>query len=297
MAGTATRADCSDGSDGSGHDGGARDLFAHLDAVDVWIATYDPDRYSAEDGAEVLDRLTRHERVVTAARTLTAARMAEGSLHVRTGHRSAAELLAARTGESLSEAKGLIRLGRQLADQPDLEDSFRQGRLSRRRATLVSEAARINPGREADLVKAAESDTLPGLKDRCQRAKAQGRSAEDEGRHARRLHEDRRCRTFTDDDGAFCLQAVLAPEPGARVLSALDAQAGRYFEQARRTGAHETPDAYRADALVALLTGKRHPRPHGLSRTRYQRPNPRPPGPTGHPGRPRRPAPRPDRGR
>ena len=255
MAVTATQAERSDGPEVPGRDSGARDLFARLDAVDAWIATYDPGRYSAEDGAEVLDRLTRHERVVTAARTLTAARVAEGNLHVRTGHRSAAELLAAQTGESLGEAKGLIRLGQQLADQPDLEDSFRQGKLSRRRASLVSEAARINPGREADLVRTAENDTLPGLKDRCQRAKAQGRSAEDEASHARRLHADRRCRSFTDDDGAFCLQAVLAPQAGARVLSALEAQADRHFEQARRTGAFETADAYRADALVALLTG------------------------------------------
>ena len=234
----------------------ARDLFAHLDAVDAWIATYDPRRYSAEDGAEVLDRLTRHERVVTAARTLTAARVAEGNLHLRAGHRSAAEHLAARTGDSVGEAKGLIRLGESLRGQPELEDSLRRGRVSRRRASRVSDAVRVNPDREADLVRSAETDTDATFQERCLRAQAEGRSGEDEARHHRRLHDQRSARTWTDGDGALCLHARFAPGAGAGLMAALGAQADRQFERARRDGRLETPDAYRADALMALVTGQ-----------------------------------------
>ena len=115
---------------------------------------------------------------------------------------------------------------------------------------------KVNPAREAELVDSAESDSEATLLERCQRAKAEGRSKEAEARHFQKLHEDRKCRTWTDDDGAFRLQAVLAPEVGAGMLAALEAQTDRQFAQARSDGRFETTDAYRADALVALVTGR-----------------------------------------
>ena len=119
----------------------------------------------------------------------------------------------------------------------------------------MSDAVKVNPAKEAELVGSAESDSEATLKERCLRAKVEGRSGKAEARHFQKLHEDRRCRTFTDDDGAFRLLAVLAPEAGAGVLAALEAETDRQFEAARTEGRFETPDAYRADALVALTTG------------------------------------------
>jgi hypothetical protein len=234
----------------------ARELFAHLDAIDSFFDAYEPDRYSAEDGAKMLGRLTRHERRVVAVKTLTAARVARGNLHVRTGHRTPAEFLAAQTGDSVGDARGLIRLGENLADQPELEESFRKGRLARRRAALVSEAARINPGQEGELVKSAESDSDATVMERCLRAKAAGRSREDAERHRRALHDNRTARTWTDADGALRLEARFAPEVGAELKAALEAQAERQFQRARKEGRFEASDAYRADALLALVTGK-----------------------------------------
>ncbi len=232
------------------------ELKSRLDDADAALDLLDPDRYSVEDTVELMSWLTRHERKVLAAKTLIAARLARGNLHLRTGHRSAAESLAATTGDSVGDTKDLIALGENLAEQPELAASFKEGRLSRRRAALVSRAARVNPRREADLVDSAEKDSDATLKERCQRAKSEGRSAEDEARHFTRIHEDRRCRTWTDDDGAFCLHAVLSPQVGAGVLAALDAQSDRQFRRARDEGRFENHDAYRADALVALVTGK-----------------------------------------
>jgi 5-methylcytosine-specific restriction endonuclease McrA len=232
------------------------ELKSRLDDADAELDLLDPDRYSVEDTVELMSWLTRHERKVLAAKTLSAARLARGNLHLRTGHRSAAESLAAATGDSVGDTKDLIALGENLAEQPDLAASFKEGRLSRRRAALVSRAARVNPRREADLVDSAEKDSDASLKEHCQRAKSEGRSAEDEARHFTRIHENRRCRTWTDDDGAFCLHAVLSPEVGAGVLGALDAQSDRHFRRARDEGRFENHDAYRADALVALVTGK-----------------------------------------
>jgi hypothetical protein len=231
------------------------ELKSRLEHADAELDLLDPDRYSIEDTVEIISWLTRHERKVMAAKTLAAARLARGNLHLRTGHRSAAESLAAATGDSVGDAKDLIALGEHLAEQPDLAASFKDGRLSRRRAALVSKAARVNPHREADLVESAEKDSDATLKEHCQRAKSEGRSGEDEARYFTRIHENRRCRTWTDDDGAFCLHAVLSPQVGAGVLAALDAQGDRHFRRARDEGRFENHDAYRADALVALVTG------------------------------------------
>jgi hypothetical protein len=112
------------------------------------------------------------------------------------------------------DAKGLIRLGENLADQPELEESFRKGRLARRRASLVSEAARINPGKEGDLVKSAETDSDATVMERCLRAKAEGRSREDAERHRRALHERRSARTWTDAARPSASRPASPPKSG-----------------------------------------------------------------------------------
>ena len=256
-----------------------------------WPASWPPSSPSATRGrtrCRWVRLFTRVERCGVAGKTLTARRVGESNLHRRSGHRSAAEYLAAETGDSVGETKDLIRLGEQLGDQPELAGAFREGSVSRRRAAQVSDAVAVNPGKEAELVAGAKADTDAQLRERCQRAKAQGRTADEEARHYRRLHQNRRCFTGTDTDGAFVLRALLAPDAGARVRAALEAQAERVFEQARTAGAHEGGDAYRADALVALVTGRGVLGPRGEA----GRSHPRPPGPAVHPGRPHRPAPR-----
>jgi hypothetical protein len=134
-----------------------------------------------------------------------------------------------------------------------LDQALRDGRLSKRRAALVAEAAKVNPDKEAELVDGATHDSEARFKERCLRAKAQGRSPEEEARHHQRMHERRRCRTFTDTDGAFRLDALLPPEVGAEVRSALEAHTDRFFRRARQAGVYEPPDAYAADALVDLV--------------------------------------------
>jgi hypothetical protein len=98
-------------------------------------------------------------------------------------------------------------------------------------------------------------DTLRQLKDRCLAAKAQGRSADEEAAHNERLHRARSCRTWTDRDGTFRLDARLAPDAGASLLATLKAETDRVFALNRKAGIRERPNAYAADALVALVTG------------------------------------------
>jgi hypothetical protein len=102
----------------------------------------------------------------------------------------------------------------------------------------------------------AGKDTLRQLKERCLRAKAEGRSSADAARAHEAIRQARRRRTWTDADGAFRLDALLTPDAGARLLASLTKESDRCFKEARTAGVFEPTQAYAADALVALVTGR-----------------------------------------
>ena len=235
------------------------DTEALRSAVEVmasFVASFEAERYSGPDAALLVQVFAQGKRLCSAGETLAASRAAQCHPNLATGHRTPAEWLAATTGDSMGEAMGLLKLGDALSDQPGVDGALRNGTLTPSRAQLVSDAVTVNPGAEDDLVRRAGTDTMRQLRERCLKAKSEGRSPSDEARHHENLRQNRRCRTYTDGEGAFRLEAVLAPVAGAELLAALDTQVDRIFHRARRSGHYETPDAYRADALVALVTGR-----------------------------------------
>jgi len=231
-------------------------LRSAVEVVGSFVASFEAERYSGADAVSLVEVFSRLERLGVAGKAKAASRAARCHPDLATGHRTPAEWLSATTGDSLGDALGLLKLGDALGDQPGVDEALTNGTLAPSRARLVSDAVRVNPGAEDDLVRRAGTDTMRQLKERCLKAKSEGRSPRDEAAHHRRLHQDRRCRTYTDGEGAFRLEAVLAPLAGAELLAALDTQVDRIFHRARRSGDYESPDAYRADALVALVTGR-----------------------------------------
>ncbi len=237
----------------------AKAIIAAVEVIGTFVADFEPDRYSAEEAASLVDVFIKAERLCGAGKTLAATRVADSNRPAEDGHRSAAHWLAGVTGESVGEAIDVLRLGEALEEHPGIDEAYRQGRLSRSRAKLVAGAVRVNPRSEGDVLKGAENDTLRQLKERCLRAKAQGRSNEDAAKAYEAIRQSRYCRTWTDTDGAFRLDAKLTPDAGAQVLSSLATESNRCFERSRKSGAHETSDAYCADALVALVSGQGSP--------------------------------------
>ncbi len=235
--------------------GEAATLASAVETVASFVAGFEPGRYSVTDAASLVSLFERGKRLCVAGETLSASRAAEGNPHHRSGHRTPDEWLSSVTGSSKGEALGILKVGEALSSQPRVEEALRGGKLTSSQATLVSDAVAVNPSCEQDLIKGTQRDSLQELKERCLRAKAEGRSAEDAARHRKALHEKRRCRTYTDAEGAFCLEAHLTPEAGAGVLAALDSRVDRLFKEARRSGQYEAVEAYRADALCALMTG------------------------------------------
>ncbi|HXA32941.1 MAG TPA: HNH endonuclease signature motif containing protein [Acidimicrobiales bacterium] len=234
------------------------EAFAVLES---FVSDFEPGLYSGDDASVLVERFARGEHLCATGKALAAKRAAETELHRRDGHRSAAEWLARKTGESLGHAAGSLQLADQMEHHPELGDALRSGELSHSRAHKVADVLRVDPDSEDELVEAAKNkdETNRQLADRCLRAKAKARSVEDARAHYERIRKARYLSHYTDRDGAFHLEGLFTPDAGAKVLAALKPTRSAIVNEARRLGLRERPEAYGADALVALLTGQRQP--------------------------------------
>jgi hypothetical protein len=221
-------------------------------AIEGFVRDLDPARFDGRDAAELLEVFGQAERVCAAAKGLLARRVEETNVWRDGGHRSAAHWVAAATGDTVGAAARTLETARALEQLPDTDAAFRAGRLSEVQAAEITSSAVADPEAETELLEAAGSTSVKGLRDRCRQVRA-GAEADDRA-WARRLHTERRAHDWTDPDGAYCLNARMAPDAGARFGSAWKAHIDRIFGDARRAGRREPRAAYAADALVALAT-------------------------------------------
>ena len=219
---------------------GARRLLAGFEAAQV----------TGLQAAAFVRRFVQLAQLAEAGKTLAASRAASQGVFRTTGHGSAAEWLAAESGGSLAEARSSLELAQLAEERPATSGALRSGRLSLPKAKALIGAIRENPDQEDALLAAAEQGTLRQVRQAGAAARAAVRTPEDDRRRAQRHHARRRCRTWVDPhDGMVCLEARLAPVPGARMAAALRRAADR-----RSGGSHEQYEAHQADALVELLT-------------------------------------------
>ena len=201
----------------------------------------------------LLDLFKTVVRLGTAGTAFTAVRVDETRAYRASGHKTAGDYLAAKTGTSASAAYGLIATAQALDELPTTNEAFRKGALSEAQARAISSTARLAPHAEVELLHTAATSTLKGLRDKCARVRAAAEP--DDSAWARRIHESRFHRRWTSSDGAACGEYRLAPEKAAKFWAALDAHQDRIFRAARSAGRRESSEAYAADALVALADG------------------------------------------
>jgi hypothetical protein len=110
----------------------------------------------------------------------------------------------------------------------------------------------VHPGAEGELIEAAARSGLKGLKTRCQRTKALASWENDEVGRENAIRKSRFLRRRLDPDGAVRIEARLTPADGARIMEAIKAKAGVFYDEARSTGLFESMSSYLADGLVSL---------------------------------------------
>jgi hypothetical protein len=227
-------------------------LVEMKEAMADFAATFDADLFSCDDARAIVKEAAAIQHVAATIKALAAVRAAQAKDHKAGGHRTAEEHLAHTTGTSLSEARETLNLGRRLVHQPDVADAARRGELSPTQASAIADAVAANPTASSELLDAARSGgSLAELKDRCSQIKA---DASDRETLRRNIHKRRRLRAWTDQQGEWHIHGTGNPEDGAQIMAAITPRAEQRFEEARRSGEHEHPDAYRFDALVDLST-------------------------------------------
>jgi hypothetical protein len=223
--------------------------------LDEGLAEFEPRTMTGEDAAKMVRLLSGVEKRVVAAKARAARRVEETSLHRRQGHRDAAQWLATETGESTSDAAGLLAAARQMEQLPQVEEAFKSGRLSAAKARQVAGAATCDPSQQDALLKAAEKQTLGELRNTCDRVRRQATSEEDEATRYESMRRRRYFRDTTESDGSVRFDGRVCSDDGARLRAELMRRARRIAAEARRDGRRERFERYMADALMELVIG------------------------------------------
>jgi hypothetical protein len=214
------------------------------------VGELDVDALDPEAAADLVGLAVEIEQLGAALRVLATRAVARGDRWRWEGFRSAGAWMAAQAGMPVGPALATLEMAGLLDGLPLVAAAFRAGRLSEAQAREIVAAAAEVPEAEQQLLDAAGKLSLVELRDECRRVKASVIIDEDE--RYRRIRKGRYLRSWTDQDGAVRLSALLAPDEGARLLAEVDARRDHIIVDAWRGRWYENPDAHRADALVDL---------------------------------------------
>lgn len=209
-----------------------------------------PEDVALPKAADVYNQFAAIERLGKAGCTLMARRVVESEEWRRSGFPSPAEWIAHQKQSSLGEARDEAATSRRLKELPDTEAALKGGELSSDQAEAISDAAAVNPAAERDLLDEAAKQDLSELRRQAHRSKAAGDPDPDATQ--RRLHRERRCRTWMDAEGAWNLSARGPIAGGVQLQQLLDRLTDDLAKDAAENGSTETREAFAFDALVEL---------------------------------------------
>jgi hypothetical protein len=225
-------------------------LTQPLSAVRKFAESFDPALVTARDAERIRNEAGLIKRVAAAIEAQAAARVAETSLWKKSGERSAAHELAAKTGTSVAQARDAIETGRRLQGLPATADALSRGEISMEQASLVASAAGADPESETRLLEATRNESIGELRETCARIKAN--SCDLEARR-RRIHDQRGIRSWVDGSGTGHLHLNDNPDRVAEIVAGLAPTRDQLFKKARKEGGRERPEAYGADALHQMV--------------------------------------------
>ena len=211
------------------------------------------DVIDGKSAAELVRISEDARRVIDGLRTSAIGRVGTTEAWRVGGSKNSAEWVALHTGAPIYEAQAVVILAGQLRHLPQTVEAMSSGKISTAQAVEVARGATAEPHAEERLLNLAKSSTVRTLRDEASRVIA---AATDEVERHKRIHKNRCLKTWTGQDGAFNLKALMTVANGALVMAALKPLQDEIFKAARKSGNHETPEAYAADALIALCDAK-----------------------------------------
>jgi hypothetical protein len=212
-------------------------------------ASFEPTTLTHDQAARLVDELGVIRRLSEGMLAKAAKRVADTASCRKGAGRDAAQAYARAAGVEASEARRAMTMARQLEELPETAAAVREGRLSTREAAMIAEAATADPSVEGELLDAATQGIVP-LKDACIAARA---CADDPAERSQRQHAARGLRMWTAGDGMVEGHFRLTPEVGGPFKSVIDQRVQHIFRSRRKSGPHESHEAYGADALADLV--------------------------------------------
>jgi len=188
-------------------------------------------------------------RAVDSLRTVAVGQVERTNGWKGEGAKSISEWLSIETDCPQYEAQSVVVLATQLQHLPVTQEALRNGTLSNAQAVEIARGAIVAPNTETQLLNLAKHATVRDLRDASSRVVA---AATDEAERHRQVHKSRFLKSWRDPDGAFIIKGRMTVANGALVMAALKPIQDEIFEAVRKSGTHERPEAYAADALLAL---------------------------------------------
>jgi hypothetical protein len=138
-----------------------------------------PRALEGRHAADLFNDAARAERLCAAIKSRLARRVEETKVWREGGHRTAAHWVADATGATVGAAARALETARALEQLPETDAAFRSGQLSDVQAAEITSTAVSDPSVEAELLEAAGSTSVKGLRDRCREVRA-GAEADDQ---------------------------------------------------------------------------------------------------------------------
>ncbi len=231
------------------------------------------DVVAGKDAAALVGIADEIRRAGDSLRTVAVGQVERTNSWKGEGAKSISEWLSIETDCPQYEAQSVVLLATQLQHLPVTQAALRNGTLSNAQAVEVARGAIVAPNTETQLLNLAQHATVRDLRDASSRVVA---GATDEAERHRQVHKSRYFKSWTDLDGSFNVKGRMTASNGALVMAALKPIQDEIFKAARKSGNHETPEAYAADALMALCekASNASSKPaHGVSATKARRSN------------------------
>lgn len=235
--------------DGPSIDGRSR-LQKAVQVLEEEVGALDPEVLEPSYAGRLVEIFSRAEKLAAAGKALAARRVSSSGVWRTSGERSPAHWLARKTGTSVSQGANVLETAQKVAELPGTERALRSGQLSETQAAQIASAAAASPSSENELLQTAKDENVTVLKQHCARVKAA--SHPDEASRHEAIFRSRYLRTFSDEEGAFRLDARLTPESGAVVMAALEPLKQALGAAGKKQGRRESYEAYAADALVEM---------------------------------------------
>jgi len=213
-------------------------------------AGFEPELHTGSEAVQIVALTAEIERVYSAVGTLAMRRVERTGMWTKSGAPTPEHWLARVKHTSVREAAAIVDTGTRLGSGScdATETALRNGDLSAKQAAIVTDAATVDPGAEARLLRAARTESLGGLTDEAKRVKL----AKLDETAQQRAHRHRHWRHSLDADGAFRFSGQTTAAAGVDLARIIDAFADPIFQAARDLGEHEPREAYAADALLTI---------------------------------------------